>query len=214
MLPPGDFIPLIEQTALINKLTYWLLEKVIVDILEMSKKGFNVKIAVNITSRNLFEENFTEKIKSLLTSYGVSPERIELEVTERDIMHDFTLAQKVLGALADMGFKITLDDFGTGYSSLTYLKNLPIDDIKIDQSFVKDIIEAPKDKEIVNTTVKLGKVLDKQTVAEGVESKEALNLLEELGSDYAQGYFISKPKPYKDFVKWYKEWYKEWYKDR
>jgi len=205
MIPPGNFIPLIENTALINKLTYWILEKVIIDIHEMSKEGIDINIAVNITPRNL-EANFPEEIKNLLTYYGVSPERIELELTETDIMKEFAVAEEVLTTLGGRGIKISIDDFGTGYSSLAYLKNLPINNIKIDQSFVRNIIEDPKDREIVTTAIKMGMILDKQTIAEGVESKEALNLLKELGGDYAQGYFISKPKPYQDFIQWYNDY--------
>lgn len=202
-IPPNDFIPQIEKTALINDLTYWVLKKAIQDLLKLKEKGIEIKIAINISARNLNSKYFLENIVKITEEYDINPKNIELELTETDIMNEIEKSKETLNLLGEKGFEISLDDFGTGYSSLAYLKNLPIDTIKVDRSFVRDILADNRDREIINTAIKMGHIMDKNVIAEGVETQKGLNLLQNMGCDQIQGYFISKPVPYSEFKDWY-----------
>ena len=202
-IPPNDFIPQIDKTALINDLTYWVLKKAIQDLLKLKEKGIEIKIAINISARNLNSKYFLENIVKITEEYDINPKNIELELTETDIMNEIEKSKETLNLLGEKGFEISLDDFGTGYSSLAYLKNLPIDTIKVDRSFVRDILADNRDREIINTAIKMGHIMDKNVIAEGVETQKGLNLLQNMGCDQIQGYFISKPVPYSEFKDWY-----------
>ena len=198
-ISPGKFIPQIERTALIDDLTYYVLEKTAESILLLEDEGLDMHMAVNITPRNLRSNKFIDDVEKILTRTGVSPHKLELELTETDVMQRMQKSFETIAALSEKGLKFALDDFGTGYSSLAYLKNLPFDCIKIDRSLVQGMKDDPHDKEIVNTAVRLGHILDKKTIAEGVEEQETLEELQNMYCDFAQGFHIARPQPFEDF---------------
>ncbi len=203
LMLPGKFIPQVEKTALINKLSYWVIERAVKDLIEFKNNDININIAVNLAPRNLLDDSFITDVVKLLKKYNHNYENIEFELTERDIMKELTREKNILNNLSDLGFKISMDDFGTGYSSLAYLKNLKINNIKIDRSFVRDILTDNKDREIIKTAIDLGHILDKNVIAEGVECEEALKMINQFNCDYAQGYYISKPLTFSDFQEFY-----------
>ena len=202
LISPGAFIPQVEKTALINELTMWVIEQAASDLKKLKKSASKLKMAVNITPRDLMAESFGENIIEKITAYSLSPEEFELELTETDIMEDIELAANKLNSLNQSGFKLALDDFGTGYSSLSYLKELPFNSIKVDRSFIYNIISDDKNREITATAIKLGHNLDCQVVAEGVEDQESLELLNQLNCDQIQGYYLSKALPFAEIKAW------------
>ena len=181
-----------ERTSYINSLTYWILNRVIEDLKDWKSKGIDLKISINITPYNIQSKEFVKKMLQLMDNFKESFS-VELELTESALMNELESIKEILADFKDKGIKIYIDDFGTGYSSLAYLKNLPIDYIKIDKSFIDEMITDENDKEIVNTTIKLGHALGKIIVAEGVENKETLDLLREMGCNEIQGYYFAKP---------------------
>lgn len=191
LMSPAEFIPEMENTDLINLLTYWVLERALSDYREWKDKGITLNVSINISSRNLQHYRFLEEVDRIMAGYASCEPRIELEITETDIMTE----EMVLDRLLERGFRISIDDFGTGYSSLAYLKYLPVDTIKIDRSFIGNITENSSDKEIVKAAIKMGHALGKNVLAEGVETEEAMKLLKEMGCDCVQGYYISRPVP-------------------
>ena len=191
-ISPIDFIPQLEKTSYINSLTYWILNTVIDDLKDWKSKGIDLKISINITPYNIQSKEFVKRMLQLIDNFKESFS-VELELTESALMNELESIKKILKDFKDKGIKIYIDDFGTGYSSLAYLKNLPIDYIKIDKSFVDEMTTDENDKEIVNTTIKLGHALGKIIVAEGVENKETLDLLRQMGCNEIQGYYFAKP---------------------
>lgn len=191
MMSPGEFIPEMENTDLINLLTYWVMERALSDYSEWKEKGITLNVSINISSHNLQHYRFLEEVDRIIAEYAIGGPHIELEITETDIMTE----NKVLDKLLERGFRISIDDFGTGYSSLAYLKYLPADTIKIDRGFIGNITENGSDREIVKAVIKMGHALGKSVLAEGVETEEALELLKEMGCDSVQGYYISRPVP-------------------
>lgn len=191
-ISPIDFIPQLEKTNYINSLTYWILNKVIEDLKDWKSKGIDLKISINITPHNIQNRDFVRKMLQLMDTFKESFS-VELELTESDLMNELDSIKEILSDFKDKGIKIYIDDFGTGYSSLAYLKNLPIDCIKIDKSFIDEMLTDENDREIVNTTIKLGHALGKIIVAEGVENKETLDLLRKMGCNEIQGYYFARP---------------------
>ena len=191
-ISPIDFIPQLEKTSYINSLTYWILNRVIEDLKDWKSKGIDLKISINITPYNIQSKEFVKKMLQLMDNFKESFS-VELELTESALMNELESIKEILADFKDKGIKIYIDDFGTGYSSLAYLKNLPIDYIKIDKSFIDEMITDENDKEIVNTTIKLGHALGKIIVAEGVDNKETLDLLKQMGCNEIQGYYFAKP---------------------
>ena len=202
-IPPNQFIPQVEQTGLINSLTSWVLEQAIKDWIKMKEAGFELDISINITARNLHDPDFIADIESILNKYDINPSFLEFEITERDIMEKFSQTKKVLNNIVRLGINISLDDFGTGHSSLAYLKYLPNETIKIDRAFIKDILIDDKDRIITKTAVKMAHLLNKTVVAEGVEDRQSIEVLKEMGCDMVQGYYISKPKSLCDIKDWF-----------
>jgi diguanylate cyclase (GGDEF)-like protein len=192
-VPPADFIPIAELTSLIHQLTAWVLEKAIEQCRRWQDQGMSLSIAVNLSARNLMDDNITKLVERLLTKYQLSASRLELEITESSIMTDPTRALRNLDALHALGVHLAIDDFGTGYSSLAYLKRLPVQTLKIDNSFVCNMLEDLQDELIVNSTIHLAHNLGLTVVAEGVENEALLARLTEMGCDEAQGYFIGRP---------------------
>lgn len=193
LIPPLSFIPQLEKTTYINDLTYWILETVINDIKDWSKKGINLKISLNLTPKNIQDETFVNKMLLFIKNNEPYSRNIEFELTETDLMTKLETIKDNLNKFRVSGITFAIDDFGTGYSSLAYLKTLPIDCIKIDRTFIKDLLNNDYDKEIVSTTIKMAHALGKTIVAEGVEDVLTLELLDKMGCNDIQGYYHAKP---------------------
>ena len=193
LLSPDEFIPLAEHTGLIRPLTFFVLDEALHQASVWKKNDLNLKMAVNLSAHHLQDEQLANKVESAMRQWDVPPALLEFEITESAIMANPLRAMNTLTQLSRMGIGLSIDDFGTGYSSLIYLKQLPVDEIKIDKSFVIDMLENNEDLVIVRSTIDLAHNMGRQVVAEGVESEEVLNLLIELGCDMAQGYYISRP---------------------
>jgi EAL domain-containing protein (putative c-di-GMP-specific phosphodiesterase class I)/GGDEF domain-containing protein len=204
-IPPDEFIPLAEQTGVIRPLTQWVLQKSLQQCAGFLRQGIRLKMGINLSARNLHEDGLAEQLVTLAAELNVPSEMVVLEVTESAMMSDQDRALQVLTQLHDQGFRISIDDFGTGYSSLAYLKKLPVKEIKIDRSFVMEMIRDKSDLMIVRTTIDMAHNLGLEVVAEGVEDQETLDQLREMGCDIAQGYYMSRPVPVSDLEKWLEE---------
>lgn len=203
-IPPDEFIPLAEKTGLTRKLTRWVLNKALEQCAFLISQGIEISVSVNLSAQNLQEANFVTRVKSLLAKHKVPPNFLMLELTETAVMNDPNHAQFVLTQLSNEGIRISIDDFGTGYSSLSYIKKLPIDEVKIDKSFIMDMVNDKDDSVIVDTTLHMSHNLGLRVVAEGVESEEILNALRKLGCDIAQGYYLTRPLSAADLLIWLK----------
>jgi len=195
LVPPDDFIPYAEVTDLIHPLTLWVIENSLIQCVQWSKLGLIHNISINISARNLLDNTLPNRLALLLDTYGVEPSSIELEITESALMTEPENALNNLKQLHELGVLISIDDFGTGYSSLSYLRQMPIHKLKIDKAFVLDMESNHGDHIIVESTINLAHNLGLKVVAEGVETKGVLELLDRLGCDEAQGYYISRPHP-------------------
>lgn len=202
LIPPGLFIDLAEQTGLIKPLTEWVIVSALDLLQSWEEKGCAIPIAVNISARNFRDEKLFENYRQWHSERAVSAGLLEVEITESTVMENADYALGALKELRNAGIPLYVDDFGTGYSSLSYLQKLPVDYIKIDQSFVSAMHHDKDSATIVRSTIDLVHDLGRKTVAEGVETKEHWDLLKELGCDIAQGYFIAKPMPASEFLKW------------
>ena len=195
LVSPDEFIPLAEHTGLIGPLTLRVLDEALRRCHEWEQAGLELSVSVNLSTRNLLDPQLPDAISRLLRKWKVGSQRLELEITESSIMADPSGSMEVLTRLNSMGIGLSIDDFGTGYSSLAYLTRLPVDEIKIDKSFVLAMISDENDAVIVRSTIELGRNLGLRVVAEGVESEEVWNLLVDLGCHLAQGYYYSRPIP-------------------
>jgi EAL domain-containing protein (putative c-di-GMP-specific phosphodiesterase class I) len=202
LVPPSEFVPITEQTGLILPFTLYVLEGAIKQTRSWLEAGLELTTAVNLSTRNLLELELPEQIAALLAKWDVPARQLKLEITESTIMSDPMRALTVLDRLSEMGLGIAIDDFGTGYSSLAYLKRLPVSEIKIDRSFVSNMIEDENDAVIVRSTIDLGRNLGLEIVAEGVESQAEWDALTELGCDYAQGYYVSPAVSAGELMQW------------
>jgi EAL domain-containing protein (putative c-di-GMP-specific phosphodiesterase class I) len=202
LIPPDQFIPLIEPTELIQPLTQWMLEAAIRQCCEWRQKGLMIPLAVNLSTRNLLETDLPETINRLLQTWGSITPCIGLEITESSIMADPAASLHVLDQLHQMGCQLFVDDFGTGYSNLSYLMKLPFDVIKIDHSFTMYMIEDPHAAAIVKSTIEMAHNMRMKVIAEGTASKEIWEALADLDCDEAQGEYISMPMPAEDFSGW------------
>ncbi|MCA1326622.1 putative bifunctional diguanylate cyclase/phosphodiesterase [Herbaspirillum sp. alder98] len=203
---PDNFIPFAETTGFIRQLTTWMMDKVARVCGELKMRGIDLKFSVNLSTRDLMDLELPATFLSILGRYGLSPGSFCLEITESAIMDDPARAQHTLERLSAMGFALGIDDFGTGYSSLAYLKRLPVDELKIDKSFVMKMEQDQDDAKIVRSTVDLGHNLGLRVVAEGVESEAVWFLLRQMGCDQGQGYFMGKPMPVDRFLEWLNTW--------
>jgi EAL domain-containing protein (putative c-di-GMP-specific phosphodiesterase class I) len=191
LLPPDDFIPSAEQTNLIKPLTAWVLNEALGQVHAWSKAGIDVGVSVNLSARNLLDDELPDAVAQLLSTWQVKPAKLSLEITESSIIA--AEAERTLQRLHATGVQISVDDFGTGYSSLTYLKRLPVQEIKIDKSFVIDMATNRDGAAIVRSTIDLGHNLGLKVVAEGVEDAPTEALLREYGCDFIQGFHIARP---------------------
>jgi EAL domain-containing protein (putative c-di-GMP-specific phosphodiesterase class I) len=202
IIPPADFIYLTDRTGLVHLLADRVLNTALAQCRAWHQIGFPLSMSVNLSARSLEDPLLPDRIAELLTANGMKAEWLELEITESVIMADPARAREILGQLNKMGLRLSIDDFGTGYSSLGYLRKLPVHYIKIDKSFVMDMIQNEDDRVIVRSIVDLAHNLGLKVVAEGVESQEALDRLKELGCDLAQGYHMSRPLPAPEITHW------------
>jgi diguanylate cyclase (GGDEF)-like protein/PAS domain S-box-containing protein len=194
VMMPGEFIPLAEETGLINELGRWVLEESCRQNKAWHDMGLpKRRIAVNLSARQLSDKNFVEVLNAILERTGLAPEYLELEITESQVMRQGEGSVALLNEIAAMGIHLAVDDFGTGYSSLSYLKRLPISKLKIDQSFVRDITVDPNDTAIVVAIINMAKSLDLDVIAEGIETAGQLSLLRAKGCSVGQGYYFSVP---------------------
>jgi len=201
---PEEFIPLAEHSGLIHLLTKWVAENALTQCALWHKKHLNIGIAINLSARSLEDANILDTIRDALITSGVKPHYLSLEITESTVMADPLHAMHVLGKLDAMGVNISIDDFGTGYSSLAYLKKLPVNEIKIDKSFVIEMNEDPNDEVIVRSTIELGRNMGLAVTAEGVENEEALNKLVDMGCTMVQGYYLCVPCTAPEVTQWLK----------
>lgn len=207
ILPPFEFLPAIENHSLMLRMSDALMRQAVEQLSLWSMAGFKTSVSVNVAALQIQQADFVAKLKMLLSEFPlVEPSQLELEILETSTLDDVPMVSGVMRACRKLGVRFSLDDFGTGYSSLTYLKRLPAEGIKIDQSFVRDMHEDPDDLAIIDGVVSLADAFGRQLLAEGVETDEHGRLLLWLGCRYAQGYYIARPMPVADVVAWAKQW--------
>ncbi|WP_416760257.1 putative bifunctional diguanylate cyclase/phosphodiesterase [Roseateles sp. So40a] len=204
LVPPMEFIPFAEQTGFIRQITAWMLHASAQAWMGLQREGLSLPISVNLSTRDLMDQDLPIKVADLVA--GVPPPALCLEITESAIMDDPQRALQTLEQLHALGFKLSIDDFGTGYSSLAYLKQLSVDELKIDRSFVMNMERDIDDAKIVRSTVELAHNLGLSVVAEGLETAKQWTLLQTLGCDQGQGYFLSRPMPAEQFADWLRDW--------
>jgi len=200
LVPPDDFSPLAERTGMIRPLPLWVLDAALGQRREWQGTSLAVPVAVNLSMRNLHDPALPDILGELLRKWNGTPDWLVLEITESSLMADTTRALQVLGRLRDMGLPIAIDDFGTGYSSLTYLRQLPVQELKIDRSFVQQM--SAGDAVIVRWTIGLGHDLGMTVVAEGVEDVRTWQRLGQFACDLVQGYLVSRPLPAAQLALW------------
>jgi EAL domain-containing protein (putative c-di-GMP-specific phosphodiesterase class I) len=202
---PDDFIPIAQQTGLMKPLTLHVVDQALGRCRSWLEQGIRLPVAVNLSTRNLLDLAFPEQVERLLTKWEVGPEFLELEVTESTMLGDPMRSQLVLDRLSAIGIRLAIDDFGTGFSSLRHLRRLPFDEIKIDRSFVSNMVGDEDDTAIVRSTIELGRSLGLRVVAEGVETDELWSILGELGCQVAQGDCLSPALPSEGLELWLRD---------
>lgn len=202
-MAPDSFIPLAEQTGNIQKLTAWVLGAAVKQVRTWSDLGIDVKVAVNLSAKDLGNRNLPGDIAALLAAHNVSARSLILEITESAVMQDPGHALEVMKHLNDMGLTLSIDDYGTGHSSMAYLRSLPVQEIKIDKSFVLKLASSRSDEILVRSTIDLGHNLGLKVTAEGVEDVASIEILKAYGCETAQGYFVSKPLPAEEFARFF-----------
>nr|WP_297348594.1 EAL domain-containing protein [uncultured Glaciecola sp.] len=207
LIPPLQFLPLIEGHAISLELGEWVIDNALIQIEKWQKMGLNLPISVNISAHQLQQPNFTKRLAVLLSAHPeVDADWLELEILETTALNDISKVSATMQTCNELGVRFALDDFGTGYSSLTYLRNLPAQLIKIDQSFIRDMLEDPEDCAIVEGIIGLAKAFRRDVIAEGVETIAHGAMLLQLGCELAQGYGIARPMPASDIAKWVCNW--------
>ena len=206
LISPGEFIPLAEETGLIVPLGEWVFREAVRQLTVWRQQGFSeLVVSVNISALQFRQADFLARVQSIMAHGKLPPDAIELELTESILMSDVETSIQTLKGLRGLGFRIAIDDFGTGFSSLNYLRHLPINILKIDQSFVREMIREPESLAIVESIIALAQALGKETIAEGVETLEEYQLLQARGCRLMQGYYFAKPMPVVGFEEWYKQ---------
>ena len=202
LLAPDDFLPMAEQGGLMRLLTRRVLEHALAQIRDWRARGRDLAVSVNVSASNLLDAELPSFVSSALHRYGLPPSALEIEITESHIMADPGRAQQVLSRLRSLGVRVAVDDYGTGHSSLAYLRDLAVNTLKLDKSFVQEITRDSKALKIVRSTAELAHALDLVIVAEGVEEPAVVTLLAQMGCDFAQGYLYSRPVPAPAFESW------------
>ncbi|MFM2076931.1 MAG: hypothetical protein RJA49_821, partial [Actinomycetota bacterium] len=199
---PEDFVHVAEETGLIKQLTDLVLEASIQHLRRLRDHGHHLGLAVNLSTHDLLDELLADRVLRRLDQYDVDPALLTLEITESSLLIDAPRARKTIDRLNEKGIRLSVDDFGTGYSSLSYLRKLPVSELKIDRSFVTNLLLDDQDEVIVKSIIDLGHNLGMQVVAEGVETDEIMNRLRGFGCDVAQGFGICRPIPFDQFLTW------------
>jgi len=202
LLAPAAFLPLAEQHGLMRQITLQVLDRALAQAIDWQRAGRSLRVAVNLAAANLLDVRFPDEVADLLRRSGASPDLLQLEITEGTIMVDPVRVLDVVARLSELGVALALDDFGTGYSSLAYLKRLPIQELKIDRSFIMDMDNSRDDAVIVRSTVELARNLGLRVVAEGVETQQVWDQLVEFGCHTVQGYLLSPPLPAEQLAAW------------
>lgn len=200
LVPPDNFIPFAEHTGFIVIITQWVIENVMRQQQKWRKIGILLNVSINISARDLLVPKLPAFFAKLLKIYDIPPQCLVLEITESSIMANPQTALNIMNELKDMGLSLSVDDFGTGYSSLAYLKKLPVSELKIDRSFVMHMETDNDDVTIVRSTIDLAHNMGLTVVAEGVENQAVCDMLQKMGCDYLQGYFISRPVMAQDML--------------
>jgi EAL domain-containing protein (putative c-di-GMP-specific phosphodiesterase class I) len=198
---PATFIPIAENTGMIRELGYQIWTQTLEALIAWRERGHPLRVAINVSKRQLFSGQFADQLVGELATNGLGPEDVIIEVTESVALLDVANASERLEDLHHIGFHIAIDDFGTGYSALSQLHEMPVDELKIDISFVRRLLE-PSGYSMVQAIIHLAKALGLKTIAEGVEDEATAALLKTLGADYLQGYHFAKPMPRAEFETW------------
>ena len=207
LLSPAHFLPEIESSELNIGFGEWVIDSALAQLQRWHTRGLNLALSINITARHLQTPDFSNQLAQKMSAYpDLRADRLEIEVTESGSLSDLDAAVSVIEQLHTLGIQVSLDDFGTGYSSLTYLRRLPVDTLKIDQSFVRDMLSDPDDRAIVKGVISLALSFSLDVVAEGVETTEQGDLLLDMGCDMAQGYGIARPMSEADLPAWALQW--------
>ncbi len=201
-VPPDEFISLAERSGSISMLSHWMLANVCAQLHAWQQRGYHLSVAVNLSASDVMDRQLATYLASLLERYRLAPARLSIEVTESAVMQDVDAAMATLIELNQLGLRIAIDDYGTGYSSLAQIKRLPVDELKIDKSFVLAIDSQKDDLTIVSSTIEMGHSLGLRLVAEGVENRASAELLSKLDCDYLQGYWIAKPMQADELPAW------------
>jgi EAL domain-containing protein (putative c-di-GMP-specific phosphodiesterase class I) len=205
LLYPDTFLPIAEQTDLIDKLTEWVMDTALDDIRDLDRRNNKLSVAVNVSARSLSRADFASRVEAALVKASVSPTRLIVEITETALVTDPTRAATVLARLDAAGVRVSIDDFGKGQTSLGSLSALPVHELKIDKSFVADMLSNPAHAAIVRSIVDLGHNLSMRVIAEGVETEEVLASLRLTGCDVVQGFLLARPMSSRKLQKWLQE---------
>jgi EAL domain-containing protein (putative c-di-GMP-specific phosphodiesterase class I) len=207
LLAPAEFLPVIENHPLAVELGEWVIDTALTQIEIWRAAGLQLAVSVNIGARQLQHDDFFDRLRKILAAHpSVNPYLLELEILETSALEDVAQVSRLIESCAEIGVTFALDDFGTGYSSLTYLKRLRVDMLKIDQSFVRDMLDDPDDFAILQGVIGLAAAFRRRVIAEGVETVEHGASLLALGCELAQGYGIARPMPADEFPKWARAW--------
>ena len=200
LLPPAEFVPMVEQTALIAPLTANIVEQAVRDLASWRRQGLELEVAINLSARSLLDAGLPAQLLEIVRRHEVAPQLVTVEVTESATLVDPETAIGVLNRLRAEGFSVSIDDYGTGNASIDYLAKLPATEIKIDRSFIAAVCENPRADAVVRSTINLAQHLDLTVVAEGIETQQVLDHVTALGCDRTQGYLISRPVPYSELA--------------
>jgi EAL domain-containing protein (putative c-di-GMP-specific phosphodiesterase class I) len=206
VVQPNDFIPVLEDTGLIVPVGRWVLEQACRQVAHWRSQGSAIGVAVNVSARQLDSDEFVAIVQHAVADSGLDPRVLTLEITETALMRDAQDTARRLAAIKQLGVRIAIDDFGTGYSSLSHLQRFPVDALKIDRSFLSQLAENPEGETLIRTLVQLGKALSIETLAEGIERRQELALLQEENCDSGQGYLFAKPLEPQDAERFLLTW--------
>jgi len=208
VLPPGAFLPMIENHPLAVRLGDWIIEEVLNQMEDWQARGLNLPTSINVGARHLLQSSFSSSLHDSLGRHPqIRPQQVEIEILETSAIEDLVQVSKVIEDCKAIGVRFSLDDFGTGYSSLSYLKRLPVDQLKIDRSFVSDMLDDPDDLTILDGVISLATAFGRQVIAEGVETEEHGSMLLRLGCELGQGYGIARPMPAAEIESWIRQWH-------